>query len=80
MTSLDCHACVRMERGGYKPPSNDLPYFWKAYAQDPRTTGVHEGVPGISSNYRCLGEIPIPSGVSTTIRARTKASASTPKR
>ncbi|HLY20459.1 MAG TPA: DUF885 family protein [Bryobacteraceae bacterium] len=27
-------------------PSNDLPYFWKAYAQDPRTTGVHEGVPG----------------------------------
>jgi uncharacterized protein (DUF885 family) len=29
-----------------QPPSNDLPYFWKAYAQDPRTTGVHEGVPG----------------------------------
>ena len=28
------------------PPSNDLPYFWKAYAQDARTTGVHEGVPG----------------------------------
>ncbi len=28
------------------PPSNDLGYFWKAYAQDPRTTGVHEGVPG----------------------------------
>jgi uncharacterized protein (DUF885 family) len=28
------------------PPSNDLPYFWKAYAKDPRTTGVHEGVPG----------------------------------
>src|SRR6202167_5510101 len=28
------------------PPSNNLPYFWKAYAQDPRTTGVHEGVPG----------------------------------
>jgi len=28
------------------PPSNDLPYFWKAYAQDPRTTGVHEGIPG----------------------------------
>jgi Bacterial protein of unknown function (DUF885) len=27
-------------------PSKDLPYFWKAYAQDPRTTGVHEGVPG----------------------------------
>jgi len=23
-----------------------LPYFHKAYAQDPRTTGVHEGVPG----------------------------------
>jgi len=29
-----------------KPPSNDLGYFWKAYAQDARTTGVHEGVPG----------------------------------
>ena len=29
-----------------QPPSNDLPYFWKAFAQDPRTTGVHEGVPG----------------------------------
>jgi Bacterial protein of unknown function (DUF885) len=28
------------------PPSNDLPYFAKAYALDPRTTGVHEGVPG----------------------------------
>lgn len=28
------------------PPSDDLGYFWKAYAQDPRTTGVHEGVPG----------------------------------
>ena len=29
-----------------QPPSNNLPYFWKAFAQDPRTTGVHEGVPG----------------------------------
>ena len=28
------------------PPSGELPYFNKAYAQDPRTTGVHEGVPG----------------------------------
>ena len=28
------------------PPENDLPYFFKAYALDPRTTGVHEGVPG----------------------------------
>jgi hypothetical protein len=27
-------------------PSGNLPYFHKAYAQDPRTTGVHEGVPG----------------------------------
>jgi uncharacterized protein (DUF885 family) len=27
-------------------PSSELPYFHKAYAQDPRTTGVHEGVPG----------------------------------
>ncbi len=29
-----------------QPPSNNLPYFSKAYAQDTRTTGVHEGVPG----------------------------------
>jgi hypothetical protein len=29
-----------------QPPSNDLSYFQKAYAQDARTTGVHEGVPG----------------------------------
>lgn len=28
------------------PPSKGLPYFFKAYALDPRTTGVHEGVPG----------------------------------
>ena len=28
------------------PPSGDLPYFGKAYANDTRTTGVHEGVPG----------------------------------
>ena len=28
------------------PPSSNLPYFDKAYAEDPRTTGVHEGVPG----------------------------------
>jgi uncharacterized protein (DUF885 family) len=39
----------RLHQNGVRwiqPPSNDLPYFWKAYAQDPRTTGVHEGVPG----------------------------------
>jgi hypothetical protein len=39
----------RLSQNGVRwiqPPSNDLPYFWKAYAQDPRTTGVHEGVPG----------------------------------
>ena len=29
-----------------QPPSKDLGYFWKAYALDTRTTGVHEGVPG----------------------------------
>ncbi len=29
-----------------QPPSGDLPYFHKAYANDTRTTGVHEGVPG----------------------------------
>lgn len=28
------------------PLSKDVPYFSKAYAQDTRTTGVHEGVPG----------------------------------
>jgi hypothetical protein len=28
------------------PPAGDLPYFAKAYANDTRTTGVHEGVPG----------------------------------
>lgn len=28
------------------PPSSDSPYFDKAYANDTRTTGVHEGVPG----------------------------------
>jgi uncharacterized protein (DUF885 family) len=27
-------------------PSNDSPYFFRAYANDARTTGVHEGVPG----------------------------------
>jgi uncharacterized protein (DUF885 family) len=27
-------------------PSNHLPYFFRAYALDTRTTGVHEGVPG----------------------------------
>jgi uncharacterized protein (DUF885 family) len=27
-------------------PSGDAPYFHKAYANDSRTTGVHEGVPG----------------------------------
>jgi uncharacterized protein (DUF885 family) len=29
-----------------QPPSANLPYFNQAYAEDPRTTGVHEGVPG----------------------------------
>ena len=29
-----------------QPPSGDLPYFHNAYANDTRTTGVHEGVPG----------------------------------
>jgi Bacterial protein of unknown function (DUF885) len=28
------------------PPSDHLPYFFKAYALDTRTTGVHGGVPG----------------------------------
>ncbi len=29
-----------------QPPSSNLSYFQKAYAQDARTVGVHEGVPG----------------------------------
>jgi uncharacterized protein (DUF885 family) len=39
----------RLNRDGTRwiqPPSADLPYFHKAYANDTRTTGVHEGVPG----------------------------------
>jgi hypothetical protein len=39
----------RLNQNGIRwiqPPSANLPYFNKAYAQDPRTTGVHEGVPG----------------------------------
>ncbi len=39
----------RLHQNGVRwiqPPSNNLPYFWKAFAQDPRTTAVHEGVPG----------------------------------
>jgi uncharacterized protein (DUF885 family) len=28
------------------PMTAELPYFSKAYAEDPRTTGVHEGMPG----------------------------------
>ncbi|GAC1428251.1 MAG: hypothetical protein NVS1B11_07680 [Terriglobales bacterium] len=28
------------------PPSGNPPYFSRAYAEDTRTTGVHEGVPG----------------------------------
>jgi hypothetical protein len=28
------------------PLAGELPYFSRAYAEDPRTTGVHEGVPG----------------------------------
>ena len=45
----DFTGLTRLRQNGTRwiqPPSNDLPYFWKAYAQDPRTTGVHEGVPG----------------------------------
>lgn len=39
----------RLDQNGTRwmqPFANDLPYFSKAYAQDARTTGVHEGVPG----------------------------------
>ncbi len=39
----------RLQQDGTRwiqPPSGDLPYFHKAYANDTRTTGVHEGVPG----------------------------------
>jgi len=40
---------VRLQQDGTRwiePPSTSLPYFAKAYAQDTRTTGVHEGMPG----------------------------------
>jgi uncharacterized protein (DUF885 family) len=39
----------RLDQDGTRwiqPPSGELPYFHKAYANDTRTTGVHEGVPG----------------------------------
>lgn len=39
----------RLQQNGTRwiqPPVGDLPYFHKAYANDTRTTGVHEGVPG----------------------------------
>ncbi len=39
----------RLQENGVRwiyPPSPHLPYFWAAYLKDPRTTGVHEGVPG----------------------------------
>jgi hypothetical protein len=39
----------RLQQDGTRwilPPSEDLPFFFKAYALDPRTTGIHEGVPG----------------------------------
>jgi uncharacterized protein (DUF885 family) len=45
----DFTAPSRLHQDGTRwlqPPSDQLPYFAKAYAQDPRTTGVHEGVPG----------------------------------
>jgi len=40
---------TRLEQDGVRwiaNPSDKLPYFQKAYAEDTRTTGVHEGVPG----------------------------------
>jgi uncharacterized protein (DUF885 family) len=45
----DFASASRMRDDGTRwlvPPSNHLPYFFKAYALDTRTTGVHEGVPG----------------------------------
>jgi hypothetical protein len=39
----------RLQQDGTRwlmPLEGELPYFSKAYAEDPRTTGVHEGVPG----------------------------------
>jgi Bacterial protein of unknown function (DUF885) len=39
----------RLQQDGIRwllPPSDHLHYFHKAYAEDPRTTAVHEGVPG----------------------------------
>ena len=45
----DFGSATRMQDEGIRylvPPSDHLPYFFKAYALDTRTTGVHEGVPG----------------------------------
>ena len=45
----DFGSASRMQDEGIRylvPPSDHLPYFFKAYALDTRTTGVHEGVPG----------------------------------
>ena len=45
----DFTSASRMHDAGTRwlvPPSDHLPYFFKAYALDTRTTGVHEGVPG----------------------------------
>jgi hypothetical protein len=40
---------ARLDQDGTRwiqAPAGDLPYFFKAYASDTRTTGVHEGMPG----------------------------------
>lgn len=45
----DFTSSARLHQDGTRwiaPPSANLPYFQKAYAEDSRTTGVHEGVPG----------------------------------
>jgi hypothetical protein len=45
----DFGSVSRMHDAGTRwlvPPSDHLPYFFKAYALDTRTTGVHEGIPG----------------------------------
>ena len=61
-------------------PSPKLGYFMRATAQDPRPLTVHEGIPGITFSFVFPGSTRIRSGGITTIRARTRASASTPRK
>lgn len=79
-TLLDCRACIRMALAGSNYPRTILPTSGKRMRKIRALRACTKACRGIFSNCRWLGEIPIRSGVNTTIRARTKASASTPKK